>query len=218
MYSKVSSSPLKSPNAPCAVSTSRSGNFSLYVDANVPVGQAITMRASSCSVRIATCTAVDLPLPTGPKRTKARQSSSSVKSTHFTSSGRAQLSAKPQLGDRLIEAGVYFQVNWDSFSGHHGRATRKMAIYLASRGYIHCLATDSHDAKIRNALQVQKTAETIEKLIGPRNLRLISRYNPIRLLHNEVLKPMETADIQATVKKKRKWRFWKNGAESNPQI
>jgi protein-tyrosine phosphatase len=130
----------------------------------------------------------------------------------------AQLSAKPQLCDKLIESGVYFQVNWDSFLGHHGRTTQKMAIYLANKAYIHCLATDSHDAKSRNATQVRRTAETIEELVGPRNLQLISRENPIRVLRNEALKSMESQGIQVTVKKKRKWRFWRNGAESNPQI
>jgi protein-tyrosine phosphatase len=130
----------------------------------------------------------------------------------------SQLASKPQLCDKLIEAGVYFQVNWDSFLGHHGRTTQKMAIYLAGKGYIHCMATDSHDAKSRNALQVKRAAETIEELIGARNLQLISRENPTRVLRNEALKSMESQGIQVTVKKKRKWRFWRNGAESNPQI
>jgi protein-tyrosine phosphatase len=130
----------------------------------------------------------------------------------------AQLSAKPQLCDKLIESGVYFQANWDSFLGHHGRTTQRMAIYLAGKAYIHCLATDSHDSKSRNALQVRQTAETVEELIGSKNLQLISRENPIRVLQNKALKPMERQGIQVPVKKKRKWRFWKNGADSNPQI
>jgi protein-tyrosine phosphatase len=120
----------------------------------------------------------------------------------------AQLSAKPQLCDELIESGVYFQSNWDSFLGHHGRTTQKMAIYLASRGYIHCLATDSHDSKSRNAIQVRRTAENIEELMGPRNLQLISRENPIRVLRDEILESMERPKIQAIFKKRRKWRFW----------
>jgi protein-tyrosine phosphatase len=127
----------------------------------------------------------------------------------------AQLAAKRRLCDQLIESGVYFQINWDSFIGHHGRTTQKMAIYLAGKGYIHCLATDSHDAENRNAAQVRRAAETIEELIGPRNLHLISRENPIRVLRNEVLVSMKKLVIQPAVKKKRRWRFWKNGAESS---
>jgi protein-tyrosine phosphatase len=130
----------------------------------------------------------------------------------------AQLSAKPQLCDKLIESGVYFQVNWDSFLGHHGRTTQKMAIYLAGKAYIHCLATDSHDSRSRNAFQVQQTAKTIEELIGSRNLQLISRENPIRVLRNEKLKSMESQGIHVPVKKRRKWNFWRNGAQKNLEI
>jgi protein-tyrosine phosphatase len=121
----------------------------------------------------------------------------------------AQLADKPELCDKLIESGVYFQVSWDSFLGHHGRTIQKMAIYLAGKAYIHCLATDSHDSKSRNAIQVRRTAESIEELMGPRNLQLISRENPVRVLRNEALESMESQGIQATVKKKRRWRFWK---------
>ncbi len=130
----------------------------------------------------------------------------------------AQLAAKPHLCDQLIESGVYFQVNWDSFLGYQGRRARKMAMYLANKDYIHCLATDSHDAISRNADHVQRAAATIEELMGPRNLRLISRNNPIRVLRNEALKSMERVAGEAIVAKKRKWWFWRNGTESNPQI
>ena len=130
----------------------------------------------------------------------------------------AQLAAKPELCDKLIESGIYFQINWDSFLGHHGRTTQKMAIYLATRGYIHCLATDSHDSASRNAIQVQRTAETIEELMGPSNLHLISKENPVRVMRNEALMSMERQEIKATVTKRRKWRFWRTETQSNPQI
>jgi protein-tyrosine phosphatase len=121
-----------------------------------------------------------------------------------------QLADKPQLCDKLIESGVYFQVNWDSFLGHHGRTVKKMAIYLATRGYIHCLATDSHDANNRNARQVRQAAQVVEKEVGSKNLQLISGENPNRVLHDEPLRSMQRQDIQAAVSMKSKWRFWKN--------
>jgi protein-tyrosine phosphatase len=125
----------------------------------------------------------------------------------------AQLADKPELCDKLIESGVYFQVSWDSFLGHHGRTIQKMAIYLAGKAYIHCLATDSHDSKSRNAIQVRRTAESIEELIGPRNLRLISKENPIRVLRNEALISMQKSENVAITPKKRKWRFWQKSGE-----
>ncbi len=117
----------------------------------------------------------------------------------------AQLAAQPELCDKLIESGVYFQVNWDSFLGHHGRTIEKMAVYLATRGYIHCLATDSHDAAHRNANQMPRAAAKIEKIIGLRNLQIISKNNPNRVLRNETLKAMEKPESAARVKKIRRF-------------
>jgi hypothetical protein len=54
--------------------------------------------------------------------------------------------------------------------------------------------------------------------MGPRNLHLISKENPVRVMRNEALKSMEGQEIPATVTKRRRWRFWENGAKSNPQI
>ena len=125
----------------------------------------------------------------------------------------AQLAAKPHLCDMLIESGVYFQVNWDSFLGHHGRTARKTAMYLATKDYIHCLATDSHDAISRNAAHVQMAAAAIEELMGPRNLQLISRENPIRVLRSEALKSMERLEGEAIVPKKRRW-WWQKAQGS----
>ena len=70
----------------------------------------------------------------------------------------AQLAVNPQLADRLIESGVYLQANWDSFLGKHGRSALGMAHYLAESGYIHCLATDSHNPQERHAAHVELAA------------------------------------------------------------
>jgi protein-tyrosine phosphatase len=125
----------------------------------------------------------------------------------------AQLTDKPQLCEKLIESGVYFQVNWNSFSGHYGHTSRELARYLASKGYIHCLATDSHDTRNRNAWQAQLAAETIEQLIGPHNLQIISRENPMRVLRNEPLTSMDKPDSEANPPRKRKWMFWQKAGE-----
>ena len=130
----------------------------------------------------------------------------------------AQLAAKPKLCDKLIESGVYFQINWDSFLGHYGRTTQKMAIHLASQGFIHCLATDSHYAVHRNPSQVKMASVKIKELIGRRNLQIIAKENPIYVLRNKALASMEQTADQATITKKRRWCFWKNGTEKYPPI
>ena len=120
----------------------------------------------------------------------------------------AQLAARPQLVDRLIESGVYLQVNWDSFLGYHGRAALRMAHYLSESGYIHCLATDSHNPQERHAAHVKLAASKIQKLIGRENLQRIASENPLRILRNAHPIPMIKMDPKTAVKKESKWRFW----------
>ena len=120
----------------------------------------------------------------------------------------AQLAAKPHLCDMLIESGVYFQVNWDSFLGHHGRTARKTAMYLATKDYIHCLATDSHNPQKRHAAHVRLAAAKIEKVIGRENLQCIASENPLRILRNTHPLPMMKPDPKTQVKKESKWWFW----------
>jgi protein-tyrosine phosphatase len=120
----------------------------------------------------------------------------------------AQLTVRPQLVDRLIETGIYLQVNWDSFLGYHGRDALRMAHYLAECGYIHCLATDSHNPQERHAAHVKIAAAKIQKLIGSENLSRIASENPARVLRGDALLAMEKPDIKIGAKKGSKWRFW----------
>ena len=89
----------------------------------------------------------------------------------------AQLADRPQLADRLIESGVHLQVDWEVL-GYHGRSALRMADNLAENGYIHCLATDSHNPQARHAGHVKLAAAKIEKVIGPDNMQRIASENP----------------------------------------
>jgi protein-tyrosine phosphatase len=119
-----------------------------------------------------------------------------------------QLAASPRQVERLIESGVYLQINWDSFLGYHGRAALRMARYLADNGHIHCLATDSHNPQERHAAHVRLAAAKIEKLMGSENLQRIAIENPLKILRNTHPLPMMTPDPKIDVKKASKWRFW----------
>jgi len=119
----------------------------------------------------------------------------------------AQLADKPMLFDALIEKEIYLQINWNSFLGYHGREAAKLARYLAVKGYIYCLATDSHDVYNRHAGNVQRAAREVEKLVGPRNLKLLAKENPARVLGGVPLVPMSRQNSQDTQKSKRRWFF-----------
>jgi protein-tyrosine phosphatase len=95
----------------------------------------------------------------------------------------AQLAQTPMLIERLLETGVYLQVNWTSLLGYHGKAAQKTARHLARSGAIHCMATDSHDTRERSAIIVRRGAEELTRLVGRRNLALLSVANPAQVLN-----------------------------------
>ncbi len=120
----------------------------------------------------------------------------------------AQLAANPDLIDRLIESGVYLQVNWGSFLGQYGRAVARKARLMAETGQIHCLATDSHHPGWHNPAKMQAATVKLRAMIGQENLQRITTDNPLRVLNGEVLQPMTVSDAWSEENKKRWWRFW----------
>ena len=116
-----------------------------------------------------------------------------------------QLADKPELLDDLFSMGTYLQVNWGSFLGHHGRKATKTAVYLASRGYIHCLATDSHRPDKQHAGIFRHAPAEVEELAGSQNLGLLARENPLRVLRGEPLIDMAVEEIRPEVKRRRRW-------------
>jgi len=99
----------------------------------------------------------------------------------------SQLAVRPELFDEIVASGAYLQTNWISFLGSYGRHVAKLARYMAKNGYIHCLATDSHDPIFRHAGQVKHAVKVVEKLIGKKNVMLLSRKNPTRVLEDKPL-------------------------------
>jgi len=120
----------------------------------------------------------------------------------------AQLAENPYMIDAFLELDIYMQVNWDSFLGYQGRDSAKLARYMAAKGFIHCLATDSHDPHNRSPDSVKRAAVELERLIGSENLRILAKENPSRVLKNEALVPMRQKAIHETSGKIRPWLSW----------
>jgi protein-tyrosine phosphatase len=116
----------------------------------------------------------------------------------------AQLADKPELFEDLISMDIR-QVNWGSFLGHHGSRAKKTAVYLASKGYIHCLATDSHRPDRHLVDSLEHGAAVVEEFVGPKNLELLARENPLRVLRGEPLIGMAPDDSRPEVKRRRRW-------------
>jgi len=98
-----------------------------------------------------------------------------------------QLAADPAMFDAVVEAGVFLQVNYDSFLGGYGRQAADTAFYLAGRGYAHCLATDSHDTVYRYPGRVQKALDAVEKAVGAEAADVMARQNPENVLAGRAL-------------------------------
>ncbi len=118
------------------------------------------------------------------------------------------LAARPDLVEEFIHAGVYLQVNWGSFLGHYGRRARQAANQLAWKGWIHCLATDSHHPSNPHFGQIEKAASELAAVIGQDNLRRLTIDNPTNLLRDSPLQSMTITDGMRDKKKKRWWQRW----------
>lgn len=118
-----------------------------------------------------------------------------------------QLINAPKLFDRLIESGVYMQANWGSFFGQYGRTVARAAHHLAAKGYIHCLASDSHNSSTQNPAVIEKETAKLRNMVGLGNLERIARDNPLKVIHNQDLQPMKF-EKHIKDKKVKKWRFW----------
>lgn len=114
----------------------------------------------------------------------------------------AQVANSLELLHRMVRAGAKFQVNWDSFSGAYGRVVANVARFMARKGFIHCLATDSHDAMNRHAGNVRAIAVQLRGLIGVKNLRRISIENPDRVVKGKALLEMDLGKMPKLVRRK----------------
>jgi protein-tyrosine phosphatase len=52
---------------------------------------------------------------------------------------------KPALAGKMVEAGALLQMNTGSLTGHFGSTIRKVAQILLKKGWVHALASDTHD-------------------------------------------------------------------------
>ena len=118
-----------------------------------------------------------------------------------------QFYVNPRIIEQVIRAGVYLQVNWGSFLGVYGKRAARTARHLAAKGWIHCLASDSHRLSGPIPRGLQTSMADLVKRIGERNLHKLTWENPLRLLRGEPLSDLEMP-LTMEAKPKPWWRFW----------
>ena len=116
-----------------------------------------------------------------------------------------QFAANLGMLDDIVASGVFLQVNYDSFLGRYGKGPEKTARYLASKGCVHLLATDSHDIHSRHPGLMKDSLKVVRKAVGEEAAELMSRVNPEQVLDNGSIKAPEAVEQKPKRGKKNRW-------------
>jgi protein-tyrosine phosphatase len=116
-----------------------------------------------------------------------------------------QLFLTPELYDDIIDTGVFFQVNYDSFLGCYGKKESETAFYLLKKGYIHILATDSHNTLQRHPGNALKAVKVLEKTIDAKAIEILTRINPEHVIKGFPLETMASVDFLSKTRKRWRW-------------
>jgi protein-tyrosine phosphatase len=85
---------------------------------------------------------------------------------------------------RLIDLGCLVQMTGNSLTGWFGRGVRKISRQLIKLGYIHLLATDTHDPKNRPPVLSLAVAE-LTRLVGDKRARAMVHDIPEKIINGE---------------------------------
>jgi len=94
----------------------------------------------------------------------------------------------PHFLAKLIENGIYIQVNSGSLLGSYGRSARSNAFHMLDRGCCHLIANDAHHS---HSFRNREWLKILIRRYGEANARLLSEINPDHLLANRELREME---------------------------
>jgi len=98
-----------------------------------------------------------------------------------------QLMRGPGIFQKLLNIGCLLQIDWGSLLGHHGLKSARLTKELLTNGYVHCLATDSHDLQYRSPKMVKKGIEMLKKVIGEEKTHVLTNENPTHILDSKTL-------------------------------
>lgn len=96
----------------------------------------------------------------------------------------------PLLLNKWREMGCLLQVNRGSFIGHFGEHSRELAYEMTARGFTTVIASDAHSNQHRIPW-MQDVRSILDRNISPLAAQYLLRQNPLKILKNEELSPME---------------------------
>jgi protein-tyrosine phosphatase len=111
----------------------------------------------------------------------------------------------------LVDKDIYVQVNSGSILGHYGNRARKSVMSMFKKGYIHFIASDSHNFYHRPPPGMEQWDE-LRQTIGESAIRSACIDNPSSLLNNKKILNIRAANVSVpkkSVRKKSGFSFFK---------
>lgn len=96
----------------------------------------------------------------------------------------------PQILNSWYSMGCLFQLNRGSLMGRFGRRVQRTAVTLLERGFVTAIASDAHSYRMRTPW-LQDIRKVLTHEISEDCARLLLRDNPNRIIHNEIIQPVE---------------------------
>ncbi len=101
-----------------------------------------------------------------------------------------QLQNNPAPMARMLQMGCFLQINWGSILGYNGGHVEKSAKRMLQKGWVHCLATDCHDAVSRTPAIGMDGMRILEEILDPEAVGVVAHENPVRILQSKPLTPV----------------------------
>ena len=96
----------------------------------------------------------------------------------------------PEILNSWYRMGCLFQLNRGSLLGRFGRRVQHTAVTLLEQGFVTVIASDAHSARVRTPW-LQDIRQVLTEEISEDCARLLLRDNPNRIIHNEIIQPVE---------------------------
>lgn len=88
---------------------------------------------------------------------------------------------------KLIDLGVFLQVNAASLVGIAGNRTKKIAETLVNSNLVHLVASDAHDQRVRSYLPMALAYASCQRLVGEEKTQELFEINPSLILEGKTL-------------------------------
>lgn len=95
---------------------------------------------------------------------------------------------KPNILEEWIKRGILTQLNMGSLTGLYGQQPRKTGEILLKHNMVHLIGTDAHTSG-KNSPRIKEGIRILNRLINPRQVKLILEYYPQKILADLEINP-----------------------------